>query len=270
MTSSYHLTFRYSDTGIPAGADAHVKYKSSKSFGAVLIPRNPVELTAYNDETAFTQWLESNKMLLYRKHARELKQYGLWIITATYTAQECSINAWLDKDKEATVSVKLKAAMLGELGDTVDWTDKLTDKDWSHYAGTQYGKEDGKSDGPSIVLFYNGIEVKPYEWWLQGVRSVLWTIFKSKENLATYHQAMPEQRQEVSNSLKRYKDLEAQGVLAYERAYRSVSEISSPTRSIKSSNIRDGTSVLRLAAESSSRTIRAPRVSQLAIQQAAH
>ena len=208
-------------------------------------------------------------MLLYKQHGRELKKYGLWIVTATYTARECSVNAWLDKDKEATVSVKLKAAMLGELGDDVDWTDKLTDKDWSHYCGTQYGKEYDKSDGPSVVLFYDGVEIKPYEWWLQGIKSISWTILQPKENLTSYHQAKLEQQKQMSNSLRRYKAHDAKGIDSYERAYQSVSETSSPTRSLKTIGLGGSAGVPRLAARSTSPTIGVPRVSQLAIQQAA-
>lgn len=116
------------------GADAHVKYQSKKSFGAVLIARNPVEVTAYNDESLFKEWIESNKAQLYQVYGHQLKKYGLWIVTITYTAPGCSINAWMDKDKDAVLSAKAKAAMVGDLGAELDWTDKITDKDWCHYS----------------------------------------------------------------------------------------------------------------------------------------
>ena len=122
-----------SDIGIPVGADAHLKYSSKKSFGAVLIARNPVELTAYNDESLFKTWLEDNRSKLYETFGHQLKRYGLWIITLTYTAPGCSINAWMDKDKDAVLSAKAKAAMVGDLGAELDWTDRITDKDWCHY-----------------------------------------------------------------------------------------------------------------------------------------
>ena len=116
------------------GADAHVKYQSKKSFGAVLIARNPVEVTAYNDESLFKEWIENNKAQLYQVYGHQLKKYGLWIVTITYTAPGCSINAWMDKDKDAVLSAKAKAAMIGDLGAELDWTEKITDKDWCHYS----------------------------------------------------------------------------------------------------------------------------------------
>ena len=121
------------------GADAHVKYQSRKSFGAVLIARNPVEVTAYNDECLFEQWIEDNKAQLYNRFGHQLKKYGLWIVTITYTAPGCSINAWMNKDKDAVLSAKAKAAMVGDLGAELDWTDKITDKDWCHYAAKSHG-----------------------------------------------------------------------------------------------------------------------------------
>ena len=122
-----------SDVGIPVGADAHIKYKSNKSFGAVLIAKNPVEVTAYNDESLFKEWIEANMAQLYNRFGHQLKKYGLWIVTITYTAPGCSINVWMDKDKDAVLSAKAKAAMVGDFGAELDWTDKITDKDWCHY-----------------------------------------------------------------------------------------------------------------------------------------
>lgn len=61
------------------------------------------------------------------------------------------------------MSVKAKANMMGELGGELDWTDKLTDKDWSHYTG--------KDKGDTVVVFFDGIEVPAWEWWLEGLRA---------------------------------------------------------------------------------------------------
>lgn len=119
-----------SDAGIPVGADAHVKYQSKARFGAVLIARNPVTVTAINEEHLFKDWVEANKGYLYSLFGRELKRYGMWVVTVTFTATECSINAWLDKDKEALLSAKAKASMVGDYGAELDWTDHIFDKDW--------------------------------------------------------------------------------------------------------------------------------------------
>lgn len=92
-------------------------------------------VTALNDECLFKDWVQSNKSSLYNRFGRELKKYGMWVVTVTYTAPGCSINAWLDKDKEANLSAKAKASMVGDYGAELDWKDNVTDKDWCHYSG---------------------------------------------------------------------------------------------------------------------------------------
>ena len=129
----------------------------------MLIAQKPITLTSYNDETLFQAWLSANKALLSLSHGPQLRRYGLRIVTRTYTAPSCSINAWEDKDNEANMSVKAKANMMGELGGGLDWTDTLTDKDWSHYSG--------KHKGDTVVVFFDGIEVPAWEWWLEGLRT---------------------------------------------------------------------------------------------------
>jgi len=114
----------------------------------VLIARNPVTVTALNDECLFKDWVESNKPFLYGQFGRELKKYGMWVVTITFTAPGCSINAWLDKGKEALLSAKAKASMAGEYGAELDWTEQITDKDWCHYSGdpTRWSEKDTKQE----------------------------------------------------------------------------------------------------------------------------
>ena len=99
------------------------------------------------------------------------------IVTRTYTAPSCSINAWEDKGKEASMSVKAKANMMGELGGELDWTEKLTDKDWSHYFG--------KDKGDTVVVFFDGIEVPAWEWWLEGLKTSMSISGPGKERSAS-------------------------------------------------------------------------------------
>lgn len=152
----------FRSTGLLNVADAHIKYKSSANFGAVLIARNPVTLISYNDETLFRSWLAANKAQLSSQCGTELRRYGLQIITRIYTSPGCSINAWGSKDEEVDLSMKAKASMLGELGEDLEWAQRLTDNNWSHYKG--------KDEGDTVVLFFDGIEVPASEWWRQTIR----------------------------------------------------------------------------------------------------
>ena len=147
---------------VPGGADAHVKYASRSNFGAVLMTLRPVALHAYNDERLFLAWLAANRAALYAHHGPELKKYGLWVVTRTHRAPGCSINAWMKASQSTLVSLKAKAAMMGELGQGLGLQDQVFDKDWCHYRARK--GEDG------VVLFLDGIEVKAWEWKLQGIK----------------------------------------------------------------------------------------------------
>lgn len=145
----------------PAGAEAQVSYTSKSKFGAVLMTHRGITLKAYNDERLFLAWLENNKKRLYELHGTQLKRYGMWIVTRTYSWLSASINAWSDNNKSAVISTKAKAAMLGELGEEVDWADKLSSRDWSRYSSkTKEG----------IVVFIDGIDMSPMDWKMEGFK----------------------------------------------------------------------------------------------------
>lgn len=143
-------------------ADARIAYRSVTKFGAVLITRKPITLTSYNDETLFQSWLATNKSRLSTLYGSVLRRYGLRLITRTYTCPGCSITAWNAKDKDVSITMKAKASMLGDIDGDLEWTERLTDKDWSHYCG--------KEKGDTVVVSFDGIDLPASSWWLQGLR----------------------------------------------------------------------------------------------------
>lgn len=150
---------------VAGGADAHIKYASSNKFGAVLITKHPVTLRAYHQEPLFLRWLEDNRYRLDREFGTHLRKYGMWIVTKAFTAPGCSINAWVNSDKQALITIKAKASMLGDLGASLSMEDTVMDKDWSHY--------NAKSKGEGVVVFVDGIETKPSEWFWERFRQHL-------------------------------------------------------------------------------------------------
>lgn len=148
--------------GLPsgAGAEASVRYASKTRFGAVLIAQKPITLTSYNDETLFRHWINNNRATLAQLHGVELSRYGLLLVTRTYTAPQVSINAWVDKDKDASMSIKAKANMMGDLGGNVDWAERSSDKDWAHYSNKE-----------GVVAFFDGIHIPAWQWYYNGVKA---------------------------------------------------------------------------------------------------
>ena len=124
--------------------------------------KNPITQTAYNDETLLRSWVTNNAKQLSQRHGPQIRRYGLILVTTTYRASRASINAWRDKDKEALMSAKVKAHMLGDDGLKLDYTDQLTDKDWTNYT-------EGPNKG-GVVVFFDGFEYSPWDWWWEGVK----------------------------------------------------------------------------------------------------
>ena len=129
----------------------------------MLITKNPVTLHAYHQESLFVRWLDDNRLKLYTDYGPALKKYGMWVVTKTFAAPGCSINAWINSDKQALITMKAKASMLGELGTDLTLEDQIMDKDWSHY--------DAKSKGEGIVVFVDGIDMTPRDWFWQGLKT---------------------------------------------------------------------------------------------------
>ncbi|KAL9102219.1 MAG: hypothetical protein Q9163_002601 [Psora crenata] len=170
------------DIGLPVGADASVRYASKTRFGAVLISQKPVILTSYNDETLFRRWLASNRARLAELHGVELARYGLWIVTRTYTTPRASINGWLSKDKEASMSLKAKASMIGDIGGSLDWNEKGMDKDWAHYSGDE-----------GVVTFFDGFHIPAWKWCYHIVKARLAAIggeVSRKEKIMLHHEGL--------------------------------------------------------------------------------
>jgi hypothetical protein len=71
------------------------------------------------------------------------------------------------------MSAKVKAQMLGEDGVTLDYADQLADKDWTLYA------EGPNKDG--VVVFFDGFEYAPWDWWWEGVKLSLGNGGPAKE-----------------------------------------------------------------------------------------
>ena len=146
--------------GLPGGGAASVRYTSKANFGAILIAQKPVTMISYNDETLFRHWINTNYSTLAQLHGVELSKYGLWLVTRTYTTPRLSINAWQSKDKDAEISVKAKAEMMGDAGAEVSWADKSTDKDWSHHSAPE-----------GVVAFFDGINIAGWQWYGAGVKA---------------------------------------------------------------------------------------------------
>lgn len=67
-------------------------------------------------------------MLIEKRN--EVIEYGLWIVTSTWSAEECAINVWNEAGKGVGVGFKSSAVGFGELAPSGDWYVDGQDGGW--------------------------------------------------------------------------------------------------------------------------------------------
>ena len=122
----------------PAEANIFYEFSSSSSYGAILMTNPPIQRTAYLHEHFFRQWCRDNASILLAKRP-EIRDYSLWIVTATCATSACSLNASLSKEKSVRVGFKAGAVPAGEVAPSGGWYQGSADEGWVHYGMVRIG-----------------------------------------------------------------------------------------------------------------------------------
>ncbi|KAL5584352.1 hypothetical protein FOVSG1_013741 [Fusarium oxysporum f. sp. vasinfectum] len=83
-------------TPINVGTDN--AYRNSNTLGAVLVMKNPVVRSSIDDGDFLDRWFKENQRL-FPEIRSAVREYGVWLVTTTYTTKEIALNVWQDKDK---------------------------------------------------------------------------------------------------------------------------------------------------------------------------
>lgn len=111
-----------------------MKYSTDRNFGAVLVTAPPVRLDRFYHESPFKAWFKENvKVLLSGSHAEEVKKYGLFIVTQTYSTAQCSLTSWTDSSQEVFFGFDVEAAGNLTLGPHMGWSSGNSAHGWNHY-----------------------------------------------------------------------------------------------------------------------------------------
>lgn len=71
-------------------------------------------------ESPLKAWIRENAAVLIAKR-NEILEFGLWIVTSTWTTEECAINVWNWVGKEVNVGFKTCVVEIGELAPSGEW-----------------------------------------------------------------------------------------------------------------------------------------------------
>jgi hypothetical protein len=121
-------------TGLPISLNTQLKYSTDRKFGAILVTAPPVRLDRFYYEYPFKAWFKENvNVLLSGSHAEEVKKYGLFVITQTYSTAQCSLTSWTDSSREVFLGFDVETASNLTLGPHMGWSLGNSAHSWNHY-----------------------------------------------------------------------------------------------------------------------------------------
>ncbi|KAL7768440.1 hypothetical protein ACKLNR_002741 [Fusarium oxysporum f. sp. zingiberi] len=160
-------------TPINVGTDN--AYRNSNTLGAVLVMKNPVVRSSIDDGDFLDRWFKENQRL-FPEIRSAVREYGVWLVTTTYTTKEIALNVWQDKDKVVKLGFSAGIDGIVNLEPSIERGEKRhADGSFTYRA---------KSD-ERLVSFVGGIRFH--------YRSYVWTTGKLEPGVAylrdprTYH-----------------------------------------------------------------------------------
>jgi hypothetical protein len=118
--------------GVPASAGILCKYVTTSDFGAVLLTAPQVRKERYYHKMPFIRWFKRNAGMILKQFP-EVKDHGVWIITATCSAPECALNVWRLKNKEIVIGFSGTASQTAALEARGKWYTASSDSGWNHF-----------------------------------------------------------------------------------------------------------------------------------------
>ena len=139
-------------TVLPVDLGAWYSFSSVKEGGAVLLTKAPVRHDRFYYESPFKAWVRQNAAGLVVKR-KELLQCGLWVVTSTWTTDECAINVWNGVGKGVNVGFKTGVVELGELAPSGEWWEDGSDAGWIRAKALEVGSMPAAEFGRGFFFF---------------------------------------------------------------------------------------------------------------------
>ena len=118
---------------MPANVGILCKYVTTSDFGAVLLTAPQVRKERYYHKMPFVRWFARNAGTILKQFP-EVKDDNVWIITGTFSAPECALNAWKEQEKEIVVGFSGTASQTAALEAKGIWyTASTSDPGWRYF-----------------------------------------------------------------------------------------------------------------------------------------
>jgi hypothetical protein len=115
----------------PVGARIHFSLDSSTKDGAVLLCNTSVFREGYRDEGILWKWGKANAKAIL-KNRPDVKQYGFYVVKATWVTEDVWVNAWTDSEKDISIGFDVHAAGHGELAPKIQYKKGHSAGGWVH------------------------------------------------------------------------------------------------------------------------------------------
>ncbi|KAL9100562.1 MAG: hypothetical protein Q9163_004074 [Psora crenata] len=156
-----------SAVGIPAQFAIGTQWRTESNLGAFLVTAPPVVHENFEDgyNRPYKMWIKENFETLHYNGKEELQEFGLSVITETYSTAACLIQTWTGRSREVLLDIKAEAMMAGELGPSFQWSKDRNADALSIYTNENYGSR--------VVVFCSGLRYTLKKW--KGVKyEVCW------------------------------------------------------------------------------------------------
>ncbi|KAJ6118508.1 hypothetical protein N7471_013128 [Penicillium samsonianum] len=132
---------------LPANATGAIEYRSNTDFGALLICDSPVSSEGYDFRRPFLEWLRLNSNKLLHDYP-DLKKYGAYIATWTYSATDIHMKLWSDSATRVNIGFSVEATSVVKADQRLKWLRSHSGKGWRDWSGKQR------------VVFFTGVKVR--------------------------------------------------------------------------------------------------------------
>jgi len=106
--------------GVPVGVGSCFRFESSDTSGSVLLVKGPVVHRRYYHESPFKRWIGANAKAILKARP-EVIEYGLWVVTSTWAANEVAVNCWNEQRRGVDVGFDVGVVEIGELAPKGGW-----------------------------------------------------------------------------------------------------------------------------------------------------
>ncbi|ORX98754.1 hypothetical protein BCR34DRAFT_445335, partial [Clohesyomyces aquaticus] len=114
---------------VPLNAGIDSGYKKSEEFGAVLVTHGPVTHSRIRGEKMFEDWVKQNENE-FPKWRPEVKQYGLRVVTNTYSVKKMSLNVWQGRSRSVKLSFAAGVEGLANLEPGIEFGEGSWNDGW--------------------------------------------------------------------------------------------------------------------------------------------